>query len=60
MTGAQWHCLHSFLSTCSDVRVGQETHCRLFIEALRWTARMGAPWRQLPAAYGKGNSVYRR
>ena len=26
----------------------------------RWMARMGTPWRQWPAAYGKGNSVYRR
>ena len=26
----------------------------------RWMARMGTPWRQWPAAYGKGNSIYRR
>ena len=60
MTDAQWLCIHSFLITCSYVRVGKETRCLLFIEALRWMARMGAPWHQLPAAYGKGNWVYRR
>ena len=26
MTDAQWRCLHSFLSTGPDVRVGKETH----------------------------------
>ena len=60
MTDAQWRCLHSFLSTCPDVRVGKETRCRLFVEAARWMARRGAPWRQLPPEYGKWNSVYRR
>ena len=60
MTAAQWRCLHSFLSTGPDVRVGQETRCRLFVEAARGMARRGAPWRQWPAEYGQGNSVYRR
>ena len=26
MTDVQWHCLHSFLITCPDIRVGKETH----------------------------------
>ena len=29
---AQWRCLPSFLSTCPDIRVGNEDHCRLFVE----------------------------
>ena len=45
--------IHPSFHQDPGVRVGKETHCRLFIEALRWMARMGAPWRQLPAAYGK-------
>ena len=57
---AQWRCIHSFLIAGSDVRVGNEAHCRLFVEALRWMARMGAPWHQWSAAYGKRSSVYRR
>ena len=60
MTDAQWCCIHSFLSTCPDIRVGKEDHCHLFVEAARWMARMGTPWRQLPTEYGKWNSVYRR
>ena len=60
MTAAQWRCIHAFLSTCPDVRVGKETRCRLFVEAARWMTRMGAPWRQWPAEYDQGNSVYRR
>ena len=43
MTDAQWHCIHSFLIAGSDVRVGNEDHCRLFVEALRWMARRGGP-----------------
>ena len=50
----------SFLITGPDIRVGKETHCRLFVEAARRMARMGAPWRQWPAEYDQGNSVYRR
>ena len=60
MPDAQWHCIHSFMSTCPDIRVGKETHCRLFVEAARGMGRMGAPWRQLPTEYGQWNSVYRR
>ena len=60
MTDAQWRCMHSFLINCPDIRVGKETHCRLFVEASRRMARMGTPWRQLPAEYGQWNSVYRR
>ena len=60
MPDAQWHCLHSFLSTCPDIRVGQEEPCRLFVEAARWMARSGTTGRRWPPEYGKWNSVYRR
>ena len=36
MTDAQWHCIHSFLITCPDIRVGHEDHCRLL-----WKRRAG-------------------
>ena len=49
-----------FLDIRSVMRVGQAARGRLCAEALCGMARMGAPWRQLPAAYGQGNAVYRR
>ncbi len=33
---------------------------RLFLEAVFWIARTGAPWRDLPMGFGNWNTVYRR
>jgi putative transposase len=32
----------------------------LFVDAVLWIARAGAPWRGLPPAFGNWNSVFRR
>ena len=33
---------------------------RLFMEAVLWIARTGAPWRDLPLRFGNWNSAFRR
>ena len=33
---------------------------RLFIDAVLWTAKTGAPWRDLPERFGHWNSIWRR
>ncbi len=33
---------------------------RLFLEAVLWRVRVGAPWRDLPPGFGAWNSIFRR
>lgn len=60
LTDHQWakmepHCL----GKCSDSgRSGTDN--RLFVEAVLWIARTGSPWRDLPASFGKWNTVFKR
>ena len=37
---------------------GRSADNRLFLEAVLWIARVGAPWRDLPEDFGNWNSVF--
>ena len=44
----QWSKILQFLRSCPHVYVGNEAHCRRFVEAVLWLTRTGAQWQNLP------------
>ena len=60
LTSQQWSKILEFLRSEPNLYIGQEADCKRFIEAVMWMSRSGAPWRFLPADYGKWNSVQER
>jgi transposase len=60
LTDEQWQKILPVLKSCPEIRLGAGRHCRRFLEAVLWITRTGAQWRNLPPAYGKWNSVFKR
>jgi transposase len=56
----EWRVIYPILVVHQDVRVISETKCRAFLTAVLWVLRSGSPWRWLPAARGRWNSVFKR
>jgi transposase len=60
ITDAQWAIIAPFcLGKPTDPgQTGGDT--RKFMEAVLWIVRTGAQWRELPAEFGKWNSIFKR
>lgn len=60
VTDGLWKRLEEYLpGKASDAGVTAKDN-RRFVEAVFWRVRTGAPWRDLPAAFGNWNSQFRR
>lgn len=60
LTDAQWAKMapHGLGKPTDPGRTGMDG--RLFVEAVLWIARTSSPWRDLPAMFGKWNTVAKR
>jgi len=60
VTDRVWQRLEQHLpGKASDAGVTAKDN-RLFLEAVFWRVRTGSPWRDLPPAFGKWNTQFRR
>jgi putative transposase len=60
LSDAQWELIAPLVAGKVGDRGGTGDDNRLFVDAVLWVVRSGAPWRFLPAEFGKWNSVYVR
>jgi transposase len=60
LTDAQWRRIEQLLPGKQGDRGRSGEDNRAFVDAVLWIARSGAPWRFLPAEFGKWNSVFKR
>lgn len=60
LSDAQWVRIADLLPGKATDKGGRAADNRLFVEAVLYTARVGNPWRDLPAEFGNWHSVYVR
>jgi transposase len=60
LTDEEWERIESLLPGREGDPGGHGEDNRLFVNAVIWIARSGAPWRDLPERFGLWNSVFQR
>lgn len=60
LSDGQWARISELLPGKLTDKGGRAVDNRLFVEAVLYTARVGNPWRDLPAEFGNWHSVYIR
>jgi transposase len=60
LTDEEWDRIQPLLKGKPGDPGGQGTDNRLFVNAVIWVGRTGAPWRDLPERFGNWNSVFVR
>ena len=60
LTNAQWLRIEPFVTGKQGDKGRHGEDNRLFVDAVLWIARAGAPWRDLPPSFGNWNSVFQR
>lgn len=60
LTDAQWARIEHLVAGKEGDKGRHGEDNRLFVDAVLWVLRSGAPWRFLPDEFGKWNSVYTR
>ena len=60
LTDAQWSRIEGLVPGKDGDKGRHGADNRLFVDAVLWIARTGAPWRDLPEEFGHWNSVFQR
>jgi transposase len=60
LTDVQWERISNLIPGKKGDRGRPGEDNRLFMDAVLWMLRTGAPWRDLPAEFGNWNSVFTR
>ena len=60
LSDAQWQRIADLVPGKAGDRGTTAKDNRLFVDAVLWIARTGAPWRDLPPELGNWNSTWRR
>jgi len=60
LTSAQWRRIEQLVPGKDGDKGRHGEDNRLFVDAVLWIARSGAPWRDLPEEFGNWNSVFQR
>jgi putative transposase len=60
LTDFDWRRIEALVSGREGDKGRHGADNRLFVDAVLWIARAGAPWRDLPPQFGNWNSVFQR